>query len=134
MFDCEICNECHNGCKCVVLWSVRVHRLQHSVFLLGLPLPFLSWKHRRVFTGPKLNLSSGFSPEAFPINGYAARQRRFDNEVSLSIHKTVELFNHASRDLGSSKTFWFCLEPRSIQLPSTTTRRFPYLGHIGLTV
>ena len=34
-----------------------------------------------------------FSPEAFPINGYAARQRRFDNGVSLSIHKTVELFN-----------------------------------------
>jgi hypothetical protein len=36
---------------------------------------------------------SGFSPEAFPINGYARRQRRFDNGVSLSIHKTVELFN-----------------------------------------
>jgi hypothetical protein len=28
-----------------------------------------------------------------PINGYATRQRRFDNGVSLSIHKTVELFN-----------------------------------------
>jgi hypothetical protein len=50
-------------------------------------------QHRRDFTGPKLDLSSGFSPEAFPINGYAARQRRFDNGVSLSIHKTVELFN-----------------------------------------
>jgi hypothetical protein len=31
--------------------------------------------------GPKLDLSSGFSPEAFPINGYAARQRMFDNGV-----------------------------------------------------
>ena len=39
-----------------------------------------------VFTCPKLDLSSGFSPEAFPINGYAARQRRLDNGVSLSIH------------------------------------------------
>jgi hypothetical protein len=27
-----------------------------------------------------------------------------------------------------------CLEPGSIQLSSTTSRRFPYLGHLGLTV
>ena len=39
-----------------------------------------------------------------------------------------------SRDLVSSELLWFCLEPRSIQLPSSTSRRFPYLGHIGLTV
>jgi hypothetical protein len=40
---------------------------------------------------------TGFIPrvfsQAFPINGYAAWQQRFDNEISLSIHKTVELFN-----------------------------------------
>ena len=47
----------------------------------------------RDFIGPKLDLSSGFSPEAFPINGYAVRQQRFDNRVSFSIHKIVELFN-----------------------------------------
>jgi hypothetical protein len=38
------------------------------------------------------------------------------------------------RGLVSSKISWFCLEPGSIQLPSTTSRRFPYLGHLGLTV
>jgi hypothetical protein len=43
----------------------------------------MTWKHRRDFTGPKLDLSSGFSPEAFPINGYATRQRRFDKSFPL---------------------------------------------------
>jgi hypothetical protein len=59
------------------IWFMNIHEQNHPWFLAG----------------PKLDLSSGFSPEAFPINGYAARQRRFDNGVSLSIHKTVEVFN-----------------------------------------
>ena len=46
------------------------------------------------------------------------------------IHTPV---GRASRGLVSSETLWFCLEPRSIQLQSTTSRRFPYLSHIGLT-
>jgi hypothetical protein len=50
------------------------------------------------------------------------------------IHTPVGHACHASRGLVSSETLWFCLEPRSIQLPSTTSRRFPYLGHIGLTI
>ena len=50
------------------------------------------------------------------------------------IHTPVGHACRASRGLVSSETLWFCLEPRSIQLPSTTSRRFPYLGHIGLTV
>jgi hypothetical protein len=45
------------------------------------------------FYRSQTGLFSGFSPKAFPINGYAARQWRFDNRASLSIHKTVELFN-----------------------------------------
>jgi hypothetical protein len=65
---------------------------------------------------------------AYPFIGKASGENPED-KFSLGPVKT-----HASRDLVSSKTFWFCLEPRSIQLPSTTTRRFPYLGHIGLTV
>ena len=50
------------------------------------------------------------------------------------IHTPVGHACHASRGLVSSETLWFCLEPQSIQLPSTTSRRFPYLGHIGLTI
>ena len=96
---------------------------------------------------------SGFSPEAFPIKGYARRQRglimEFPSpstkqwnylihswEVGLQtpghIHTPVGHVCRASRGLVSSETLWFCLDPRSIQLPSTTSRRFPYLGHIGL--
>ena len=50
------------------------------------------------------------------------------------IHTPVGHACRASRGIFSSETLWFCLEPRSIQLPSTTSRRFPYLGHIGITV
>ena len=50
------------------------------------------------------------------------------------IHTPVGHVCRASRGLVSSETLWFCLDPRSFQLPSTTSRRFPYLGHIGLTV
>ena len=53
----------------------------------------------------RVTLASGIRPfmeaqeglyrsQAFPINRYAARQRRLDNGVSLSIHNIVELFNH----------------------------------------
>lgn len=50
------------------------------------------------------------------------------------IHTPVSHACCASRGLVSSKTLWFCLEPPSIQLPSTPSRRFPYLGQIGFTV
>jgi hypothetical protein len=50
------------------------------------------------------------------------------------IHTPVGHAYRASRGLVSSEILWFCLEPQSIQLPSTTSRRFPYLGHIGLNV
>ena len=35
----------------------------------------------------------GVFSRSISINGYAVSQRGFDNGISLSIHKTVELFN-----------------------------------------
>jgi hypothetical protein len=47
----------------------------------------VSYKHKlsqiwNTCTGPMLDLFSGCSPDTFPINGHAARQRRLDNRES----------------------------------------------------
>ena len=66
-----------------------------------------SWKHsRREFTGPKLDLSPEFSPEAFPINGYAARQRRFPSPSTKQWNYLTHSWELGLQTLGHVTTGW----------------------------
>ena len=87
-------------------------------------LDFLSWLSPLAFHFPKLSTRQW---------SYLTHRWELGLQTPRHIHTPVGHACRASRDLVSSETLWFCLEPRSIQLQSTTSRRFPYLSHIGLT-
>jgi hypothetical protein len=94
-------------------------------------------------TGGTLQVPSLIYPQSFPRkpfplhpqnSGTLTHSWELGLQIPGHIHTPVGHACRVSRGLVSSKISWFCLEPGSIQLPSTTSRRFPYLGHLGLTV
>ena len=67
------------------------HEPVHLVPVTSQELPERCCRQRRTaLEAPTLDFSSGFTPKAFPVNGYAARQWRFEITVfpSLSLTQT----------------------------------------------
>jgi len=84
---------------------------------------------------------SGKAPIAFDFPKSSTRQWNYlahswdlGLQASGHVHMPMGHEYRASGGLDSSETLWFCLGPQGTQLPSTTSRRIPSLGHIGLTV
>ena len=82
---------------------------------------------------------SGKAPIAFDFPKSSTRQWNYlahswDLGLQTSGHTPMGHEYRASGGLDSSEILWFCLGRQGTQLPSTTSRRFPSLGHIGLTV
>ena len=82
---------------------------------------------------------SGKAPIAFDFPRSSTRQWNYlthswDLGIRACPYADEPWTYRASGDLDSSETLWFCLGQQCTQLPSTTSKRIPSLGHIGLTV
>jgi len=80
---------------------------------------------------------SGKAPIAFDFPKSSTRQWNYLThswdlglQASGHVHMPMGHEYRASGGLDSSETLWFSLGPQGTQLPSTTSRRIPSLGHI----